>query len=112
MTSRIGLAISDDGLHFSKQPEPVFYPMEDSMKKYEWKGGVEDPRIAESEEGVYILTYTAYDGKTARLCLATSTDLLHWTPLTNLHLARSPQLILDTAAPGVPARFYRAREWP
>jgi len=79
MTSRIGLAISDDGLHFSKQPEPVFFPMEDSMEKYEWKGGVEDPRIVESEEGVYILTYTAYDGKTARLCLATSKDLLHWT---------------------------------
>jgi predicted GH43/DUF377 family glycosyl hydrolase len=79
MTSRIGLAISNDGLHFSKQPEPVFYPMEDSMKKYEWKSGVEDPRVVESEEGIYILTYTAYDGKTARLCLATSTDLLHWT---------------------------------
>ena len=79
MTSRLGLAISADGLHFSKQPEPVFYPMEDSMKKYEWKGGVEDPRIVESEEGLYILTYTAYDGKMARLCLATSNDLLHWT---------------------------------
>jgi beta-1,2-mannosidase len=77
-TSRIGLAISDDGLHFSKMPEPVLYPSEDSMKKYEWKGGVEDPRIVESEDGIYILTYTSYDGKTARLCLATSTDLLHW----------------------------------
>jgi predicted GH43/DUF377 family glycosyl hydrolase len=71
--------VSDDGLHFTKMPEPVFFPMEDSMKKYEWKGGVEDPRIIESEDGVYILTYTSYDGKTARLCLATSTDLLHWT---------------------------------
>jgi predicted GH43/DUF377 family glycosyl hydrolase len=79
MTSRIGLAVSDDGLHFTKMDEPVFYPSEDSMKKYEWNGGVEDPRVVESEEGNYILTYTAYDGKTARLCLASSTDLLHWT---------------------------------
>lgn len=79
MTSRIGLAVSDDGLHFTKLPEPVLFPAEDSMKKHEWNGGVEDPRIVESDKGLYILTYTAYDGKTARLCLATSTDLQHWT---------------------------------
>jgi beta-1,2-mannosidase len=79
MTSRIGLAVSDDGLHFTKMNEPIFYPAEDSMKKYEWKGGVEDPRIVEAENGMYVLTYTAYDGKTARLCLATSTDLKTWT---------------------------------
>jgi predicted GH43/DUF377 family glycosyl hydrolase len=79
MTSRLGLAISEDGLHFTKQPAPVFYPANDSMKKYEWKGGVEDPRVVESEDGTYILTYTAYDGKTARLCLASSKDLQQWT---------------------------------
>lgn len=78
MTSRIGMAISDDGLHFTKQPEPVFYPDNDSMKIYEWKGGVEDPRIVSGPDGKYIMTYTAFDGKTARLCLATSADLIHW----------------------------------
>src|SRR6478609_543431 len=78
-TSRLGLATSDDGLHFTKMPEPVFYPDNDSMKIYEWEGGVEDPRVVESEDGKYILTYTAYDGNLARLCLATSTDLQHWT---------------------------------
>ncbi|NOS91341.1 MAG: family 43 glycosylhydrolase [Cyclobacteriaceae bacterium] len=77
-TSRLGLATSIDGLHFSRQAEPVFYPQEDTMKLYEWEGGVEDPRIIESEDGLYIMTYTAYDGKLARLCLATSRDLLHW----------------------------------
>jgi len=79
MTSRIGLAVSDDGLHFIKQPEPVFYPAADSMYQYEWKGGVEDPRVIESPDGTYIMTYTSYDGKTARLCLASSTDLKNWT---------------------------------
>ena len=79
MTSRLGLAISEDGLHFTKLPEPVFSPANDSMKIYEWKGGVEDPRVVESEDGTYILTYTSYDGKTARLCLATSKDLKSWT---------------------------------
>ena len=79
MTSRLGLAISEDGLHFKKQPAPVFYPDNDAMKQYEWKGGVEDPRIIESENGTYIMTYTSYDGKTARLCLASSKDLQTWT---------------------------------
>lgn len=78
MTSRIGMAISEDGLHFKKQPQPVFYPDNDSLNKYEWKGGAEDPRIVMSPEGKYIMTYTAYDGKTARLCLASSSDLIHW----------------------------------
>lgn len=78
MTSRIGLAISEDGYHFTKQPAPVFYPDKDSLNTLEWKGGVEDPRIVEDADGRYILTYTSYDGKTARLCLASSTDLLHW----------------------------------
>ena len=77
-TSRLGLAISDDGLHFVKQPSPIFYPDNDSMKIYEWEGGVEDPRIIESSDGLYVMTYTAYDGVLARLCLATSTDLLSW----------------------------------
>lgn len=78
MTSRLGLAVSEDGVHFTKQPEPILYPDNDDMKGLEWPGGIEDPRIVESEDGTYILTYTAYDGKTARLCLATSRDLQTW----------------------------------
>ncbi len=79
MTSRLGLAISVDGFHFTKEPAPVLYPDSDDMQQYEWKGGVEDPRIVEGEDGTYILTYTSYDGKTARLCLASSKDLKSWT---------------------------------
>jgi predicted GH43/DUF377 family glycosyl hydrolase len=77
-TSRIGLAESSDGRTFTRRPEPVLYPDNDFMKKYEWEGGCEDPRIVEDEQGLYYLTYTAYNGKLARLCIATSTDLLHW----------------------------------
>ena len=40
---------------------------------------MEDPILVETEDGCYILTYTSYDGKTARLCVASSTDLQHWT---------------------------------
>lgn len=96
-TSRIGMAISSDGLHFEKMPTPVFYPDSDSMKIYEWNykkseaeqensedcyfcyfDGVEDPRIVESETGEYFMTYTSYDGKTARLSIASSKDLKTW----------------------------------
>jgi predicted GH43/DUF377 family glycosyl hydrolase len=78
-TSRLGLAISDDGVHFKRMPKPVFYPANDNMKTYEWEGGCEDPRIAESSNGVYVMTYTAYDGDKARLCVATSKNLTNWT---------------------------------
>lgn len=77
-TSRIGLATSDDGLHFTKKKDPVFYPDNDSLKVFEWEGGVEDPRVVETEDGKYLMTYTGYDGTTARLLLATSHDLIHW----------------------------------
>lgn len=78
-TSRIGLAWSTDGLHFKKHPVPVLYPDNDSSKIYEWEGGCEDPRIVEDENGTYFMTYTAYDGDKARLLVASSKDLYHWT---------------------------------
>jgi predicted GH43/DUF377 family glycosyl hydrolase len=78
-TSRIGLAESADGLHFTRRAEPVLYPDNDFMKVYEWEGGIEDPRVVEAEDGRYVMTYTAYDGVTARLCVASSADLMSWT---------------------------------
>jgi predicted GH43/DUF377 family glycosyl hydrolase len=77
-TSRLGLAVSSDGLHFTKMKEPVFYPDNDHMKEFEWEGGCEDPRLVEDDSGNYILTYTAWDGETARLAVASSADLLKW----------------------------------
>ena len=78
-TSRIGLAESIDGFHFTRRAGPVLYPDNDAWKKYEWEGGCEDPRVVEDEKGVYYMTYTGYDGHTARLLIATSSDLVHWT---------------------------------
>lgn len=77
-TSRIGLAASTDGIHFTRYPKPVLYPQNDAYKKYEWEGGCEDPRMVQDSAGIYYMTYTAYDGKTARLMVATSPDLVHW----------------------------------
>jgi beta-1,2-mannosidase len=77
-TSRIGLATSTDGRTFERRPQPVFYPDNDAMKIYEWEGGCEDPRVVEDENGRYFMTYTAYDGQTARLLVASSADLESW----------------------------------
>ncbi|MGN6166467.1 MAG: glycoside hydrolase family 130 protein [Flavisolibacter sp.] len=78
-TSRIGLAWSVDGLHFQKYSAPVLFPANDAYKKVEWEGGCEDPRVVEDVHGIYYMTYTAYDGDKARLMVASSPDLFHWT---------------------------------
>ncbi|MCM5662964.1 glycoside hydrolase family 130 protein [Galbibacter mesophilus] len=77
-TSRLGLAWSYDGINFERKEEPVFYPDNDEFKRFEWEGGCEDPRIVKSNNGVYIMCYTAFDGNVARLCIATSKDLMSW----------------------------------
>jgi predicted GH43/DUF377 family glycosyl hydrolase len=78
-TSRLGVATSTDGIHFTRQPEPVFYPANDAQKSREWPGGVEDPRIVQSEDGTYVLTYTQWNRITYSIGIATSPDLIHWT---------------------------------
>ena len=80
-TSSLGYATSDDGIHFTRRPEPVMV----SEAPYEKGGGVEDPRLQKVGDTFY-LTYTGYnnvdgagpDKKDAQLCLATSKDLIHW----------------------------------
>ncbi|GGH06996.1 glycoside hydrolase family 130 protein [Mucilaginibacter phyllosphaerae] len=78
-TSRLGYASSADGLHFKRAKTPVFYPANDSQKKYEWPGGCEDPRIAVTKSGTYVVFYTQWNRELPRLGVATSKDLKHWT---------------------------------
>ena len=73
IVSHIGIARSKDGVHFERESEPILSPTED-YERY----GCEDPRISVID-GVYYLTYTGWDRHSAQLCLATSTDLQHWT---------------------------------
>ena len=81
-TSRLGYAVSEDGVHFQRSPKPVFGP----AAPYEKGGGTEDPRISKIN-GTYYMSYTGYnnvdgigkDKRDAQLCLATSTDLTNWT---------------------------------
>ena len=78
-TSRLGLAESSDGLHFTRRPTPVLQPDRDAQARYEWTGGVEDPRVVETDDGRYVLTYTQWNGDVPRLAVATSTDLVTWS---------------------------------
>jgi beta-1,2-mannosidase len=78
-TSRLGLAESVDGLRFTCRDTPVLYPDRDAQQKHEWPGGVEDPRLVETEDGTYVLTYTQWNRDVPRLAIATSRDLLTWT---------------------------------
>lgn len=77
-TSRLGYAISKDGLHFARKTKPVFYPGDDSQKEFEWPGGCEDPRVAVTEDGTYVVFYTQWNRIKPRLGAATSKDLVHW----------------------------------
>lgn len=77
-TSRIGLAISKDGKEYERKKTPVFYPANDAQKEFEWTGGTEDPRIVETKDGTYILTYTQWNREYPRLAVATSKDLINW----------------------------------
>lgn len=79
-TSRIGYASSSDGLHFERHGAPVLYPdPADSQAEFECPGGCEDPRVAMTEDGTYVMFYTQWNRKQARLAVATSRDLVSWT---------------------------------
>jgi predicted GH43/DUF377 family glycosyl hydrolase len=77
-TSRIGLAFSEDGIHFTKYPTPVLYPDSSKFMQYDYPGGCEDPRIVQTEDRLYVLAYTSWNYKVPRLSIAVSKDLVHW----------------------------------
>jgi len=52
--SRIGYAVSQDGLHWNRMRQPVLIPMDASDSR-----GVEDPRVTEID-GRFYMCYTAY----------------------------------------------------
>lgn len=78
-TSRIGYAETADGLHFKRKVTPVMFPANDSQKEFEWPGGCEDPRVAVTANGTYVMFYTQWNRQVPRLGVATSKDLIHWT---------------------------------
>jgi predicted GH43/DUF377 family glycosyl hydrolase len=76
--SRVGFAETTDGFTMKKHPAPVVFPADDNNKTYEWPGGCEDPRVSVTADGTYVIFYTAWNRDKARLCVATSKDLINW----------------------------------
>src|SRR5690606_13075435 len=77
-TSRIGYATTTDGVNLEKRPTPVLFPGKDNRNPFDWPGGCEDPRVTKTEDGLYVMMYTEWNRQVPRLCVATSTDLIHW----------------------------------
>lgn len=81
--SRLGYAVSPDGVHWNRLREPVLVPAGDAEAR-----GVEDPRVIEID-GVFYMAYTAY-GRSAvgdfqvRPMFARSHNLLTWERLAPL----------------------------
>ena len=83
-TSRLGLARSEDGLHFERMSdEPVLGT--GGLWAAQKTRGVEDPRVTRMDDGRFLMTYTAFSGAslfdfdgTIRLFLAESHDLYTW----------------------------------
>jgi predicted GH43/DUF377 family glycosyl hydrolase len=74
----VGLATSRDGVTFERETQPVLFPDRDEWQHLEWEGGCEDPRVVQAPDGTFVMTYTAFGGEKAILCVATSSDLRQW----------------------------------
>ena len=88
-TTRFGLAVSNDGLHFHKLPRIPLAPDPNGT----WdKDGLFAPRVYRRGDKFWMF-YGGSDGKVARSGLAFSTDLINWE-----RYEHNP--IIDVGAPG------------
>jgi beta-1,2-mannobiose phosphorylase / 1,2-beta-oligomannan phosphorylase len=78
--SRIGYAVSADGVHFNRLTGPVLSPQD------EWETrGIEDPRVTYlADEGRFVMAYTAYSPLGITPTFAASTNLITWQRLGHL----------------------------
>ncbi|MCE5186620.1 MAG: glycoside hydrolase family 130 protein [Planctomycetaceae bacterium] len=71
--SIIGKAVSDDGFHFTVDPQPFMTCAKEGIFAEYEAFGVEDPRI-NPLEGSYYITYSAYSRHGVRIGLARTSD--------------------------------------
>ena len=70
--SRLGYAVSRDGISFNRMREPVL-----SNDVPQEARGCEDPRVVKIE-GTFYMMYTGYTGHDFRICMASSKNLIDW----------------------------------
>lgn len=88
---QIGLATSDDLVHWTQHPANPLIRAGDPEKDRDHRI-IADPWIMR-RDGIWEMYYFAFDGRNAREHLATSHDLIHWT--------KSPyNPIMDAGPPG------------
>lgn len=74
-TSKLGYAVSKDGINFMRLDKPIM-----SNDVVQEKRGLEDPRIVKIDDTYYML-YTGFGDRANddyRICLATSKNLITW----------------------------------
>ena len=87
--SRIGYAVSADGLHWNRLAEPVLVPHQ-GRDDYR---GVEDPRVTPLD-GTFYMTYTAYGANSYFPMIARSDNLITWQDVGPLERAENKDHIL------------------
>ncbi len=70
--SRIGYAVSKDGIDFMRFDKPVFSPGSPWEEK-----GVEDPRLTKMDDQYYMV-YTAYSRHGTRVSMASTKNFIRW----------------------------------
>jgi beta-1,2-mannobiose phosphorylase / 1,2-beta-oligomannan phosphorylase len=87
--SRIGYAVSADGLAWNRLEHPVVAP-HNGREDYR---GVEDPRVTPLD-GTFYMTYTAYGANSYFPMIARSDNLITWEDVGPLELAENKDHIL------------------
>jgi predicted GH43/DUF377 family glycosyl hydrolase len=81
-TSSLGLAVSQDGFHFKRFDEPIYYPTKEfeQKKSANQLSGCEDPRLTQIGKTLFLF-YTAFDGQNPPRVAMTSIlvkDFVHY----------------------------------
>ncbi|MBZ0303429.1 MAG: glycosidase [Anaerolineae bacterium] len=87
--SRIGYAVSADGLRWNRLQQPVLEPHQ-GRDDYR---GVEDPRITPLD-GTFYMTYTAFGAHSFFPMIARSDNLITWTDVGPLERAQNKDHVL------------------
>jgi beta-1,2-mannobiose phosphorylase / 1,2-beta-oligomannan phosphorylase len=87
--SRIGYAVSRDGLAWNRLEQPVIVPHQ-GRDDYR---GVEDPRVIRLD-GTFYMTYTAYGANSYFPMLAQSDNLIAWTDVGSFERAENKDHVL------------------
>lgn len=87
--SRIGYAVSADGIRWNRLNEPVLSP---HMGRDDYRG-VEDPRVT-LLDGAFYMTYTAYGDSSYFPMIARSDNLITWADVGPLERAQNKDHVL------------------